>query len=131
MTAVEDTTGSNAEDLAKSDTATVSEDMIFPMPPTFDDVAEEREYRKRMLVDALHILGDRNMAEGAAGHITVRDPEFADRFWVNPFGMGFKAVQIENLICVDHSGEVVSGNCLLYTSPSPRDQRGSRMPSSA
>ena len=25
----------------------------------------------------------------------------------------------------------VSGTCLLYTSPSPRDQRGSRMPSSA
>ena len=24
-----------------------------------------------------------------------------------------------------------SGACLLYTSPSPRDQRGSRMPSSA
>ena len=24
-----------------------------------------------------------------------------------------------------------SGPCLLYTSPSPRDQRGSRMPSSA
>ena len=27
-------------------------------------------------------------------------------------------------------GEVAKG-CLLYTSPSPRDQRGSRMPSSA
>ena len=26
---------------------------------------------------------------------------------------------------------VVSSSCLLYTSPSPRDQRGSRMPSSA
>ena len=25
----------------------------------------------------------------------------------------------------------LNGNCLLYTSPSPRDQRGSRMPSSA
>ena len=25
----------------------------------------------------------------------------------------------------------VHWNCLLYTSPSPRDQRGSRMPSSA
>ena len=25
----------------------------------------------------------------------------------------------------------VNGHCLLYTSPSPRDQRGSRMPSSA
>ena len=28
-------------------------------------------------------------------------------------------------------GEVNSAPCLLYTSPSPRDQRGSRMPSSA
>ena len=27
--------------------------------------------------------------------------------------------------------EVESNCCLLYTSPSPRDQRGSRMPSSA
>ena len=26
---------------------------------------------------------------------------------------------------------IMPGNCLLYTSPSPRDQRGSRMPSSA
>ena len=25
----------------------------------------------------------------------------------------------------------LAGSCLLYTSPSPRDQRGSRMPSSA
>ena len=27
--------------------------------------------------------------------------------------------------------DMVVGTCLLYTSPSPRDQRGSRMPSSA
>ena len=34
----------------------------------------------------------------------------------------------DRLICVSNS---LSGYCLLYTSPSPRDQRGSRMPSSA
>ena len=28
-------------------------------------------------------------------------------------------------------GLAIPGGCLLYTSPSPRDQRGSRMPSSA
>ena len=28
-------------------------------------------------------------------------------------------------------GWALMGDCLLYTSPSPRDQRGSRMPSSA
>ena len=31
----------------------------------------------------------------------------------------------------DYSLSVVLNGCLLYTSPSPRDQRGSRMPSSA
>ena len=41
------------------------------------------------------------------------------------FGLNtrYKASQKEPLTCY--------GGCLLYTSPSPRDQRGSRMPSSA
>ena len=32
---------------------------------------------------------------------------------------------------VDEADDVLVEGCLLYTSPSPRDQRGSRMPSSA
>ena len=31
----------------------------------------------------------------------------------------------------DFNGDYDISTCLLYTSPSPRDQRGSRMPSSA
>ena len=31
----------------------------------------------------------------------------------------------------DGAPQPLAGYCLLYTSPSPRDQRGSRMPSSA
>ena len=31
----------------------------------------------------------------------------------------------------DEAADIVYEPCLLYTSPSPRDQRGSRMPSSA
>ena len=34
-----------------------------------------------------------------------------------------------DLICINENA--VTYTCLLYTSPSPRDQRGSRMPSSA
>ena len=37
---------------------------------------------------------------------------------------------IDNIEGVDYAAEM-GANCLLYTSPSPRDQRGSRMPSSA
>ena len=40
-----------------------------------------------------------------------------------------------NVLILDKTGTITYGNrmadCLLYTSPSPRDQRGSRMPSSA
>ena len=37
----------------------------------------------------------------------------------------------KEVVSVTTSEQVVPANCLLYTSPSPRDQRGSRMPSSA
>ena len=43
-------------------------------------------------------------------------------------------VRLPRMIGVDNAIEWIatgSNNCLLYTSPSPRDQRGSRMPSSA
>ena len=47
--------------------------------------------------------------------------------------LGYKGVQIPSwdsrLIDLKKASE--SKDCLLYTSPSPRDQRGSRMPSSA
>ena len=36
-----------------------------------------------------------------------------------------------NIIILLVFASAVMGDCLLYTSPSPRDQRGSRMPSSA
>ena len=35
------------------------------------------------------------------------------------------------IILTDSKGNKQTSYCLLYTSPSPRDQRGSRMPSSA
>ena len=96
--------------IGETDVADVAEEMIFPLPPTFDDVAEERDYRKTSLVDALHILGSLGFAEGAAGHITVRDPEYADRFWVNPFGLSFRCVEVGDLIQVDHTGQILEGN---------------------
>ena len=37
----------------------------------------------------------------------------------------------KNIELVNQYFEYLNKHCLLYTSPSPRDQRGSRMPSSA
>jgi ribulose-5-phosphate 4-epimerase/fuculose-1-phosphate aldolase len=78
--------------------------------PTFESVEEERLHRKQRLAASFRLFGKFGFDEGVAGHITVRDPEHLDRFWVNPFGMNFKHIRVSDLICVDHTGAVVEGD---------------------
>jgi ribulose-5-phosphate 4-epimerase/fuculose-1-phosphate aldolase len=80
-----------------------------PVPPAFDTVEDERAHRKQRLAGALRLFGRFGFSEGVAGHITVRDPEHPDHFWVNPFGMSFRHVRVSDLILVNHEGEVVIG----------------------
>jgi ribulose-5-phosphate 4-epimerase/fuculose-1-phosphate aldolase len=80
------------------------------LPKTFATVEDERLERKQKLAGALRIFGRLGFGEGVAGHITVRDPEFPDCFWVNPFGKSFRHMRVSDLILVNHSGEVVYGN---------------------
>ena len=81
--------------------------------PTFDSVEDERRYRKERLAASFRLFGKFGFDEGVAGHITVRDPEHLDRFWLNPFGMNFKHIRVSDLICVDHTGEVVDGDAMV------------------
>ncbi|MGK0333032.1 MAG: ribulose-5-phosphate 4-epimerase/fuculose-1-phosphate aldolase, partial [Minisyncoccia bacterium] len=74
------------------------------------DFAAERLHRKQRLACGLRTMGRLHLAEGVAGHVTVRDPEHLDRFWVNPFGTNFKLMTVSDLICVNHEGEVVEGD---------------------
>ncbi|GAB2845324.1 class II aldolase/adducin family protein [Actinoallomurus bryophytorum] len=85
------------------------QELIFKLPPSFDDVEQERRHRKERLTAALRIFGKLGFEEGVAGHITARDPELPDHFWVNPFGMSFKHIRVSDLILVDHEGKVVEG----------------------
>jgi len=109
----DETTGHHAAD--SGDVPTIDgipltpKETVFPLPVAFDTVADERAHRKAKLAGALRIFGKYGFAEGVAGHITVRDPEFPDHFWVNPFGMSFKHISVSDLILVNHLGEVVYG----------------------
>ncbi|MHB8680990.1 MAG: class II aldolase/adducin family protein [Acidimicrobiales bacterium] len=82
---------------------------VMPMPPTFESVEEERLHRKQRLAAAFRLFSKFGFEEGVAGHITARDPEFPNRFWVNPFAMSFSQIRVSDLICVDETGEVVEG----------------------
>lgn len=85
-------------------------DLKIPLPETHDSIEAERLHRKQRLAAGLRILGRMHLAEGVAGHVTVRDPEHLDHFWVNPFGKNFKYMKVSDLICVNHEGEVVVGD---------------------
>ncbi|MFP5328255.1 MAG: class II aldolase/adducin family protein [Acidimicrobiia bacterium] len=88
----------------------VEKALRIPLPPSFDSVEEERLHRKQRLAAGFRLFSKFGFDEGVAGHITARDPEFHDRFWVNPFGMHFSQIRVSDLICVDHEGEVVEGD---------------------
>jgi ribulose-5-phosphate 4-epimerase/fuculose-1-phosphate aldolase len=75
--------------------------------------AEERQYRKQRLAAAFRLFSKFGFDEGVAGHITARDPERTDHFWVNPFGMHFSLIKASDLILVNHEGEVVEGGRMV------------------
>ncbi|MEX1315987.1 MAG: class II aldolase/adducin family protein [Synechococcaceae cyanobacterium] len=79
-------------------------------PPQFDTVEQERRHRQERLVAALRIFGRFGFGEGVAGHITVRDPDYPDHFWVNPFARSFRRLTVSDLLLVNHAGEVVIGH---------------------
>jgi len=77
--------------------------------PEFSSVDEERQHRKQRLAAAFRLFGQFGFDEGVAGHITARDPELLDHFWVNPLGMNFKQIRVKDLLLVNEVGEVVEG----------------------
>jgi ribulose-5-phosphate 4-epimerase/fuculose-1-phosphate aldolase len=81
-----------------------------PRPPVFSTLAEERRHRKERLAAAFRLFAEFGFDEGVAGHITARDPERLDHFWVNPFGLHFGRIRASDLILVNHSGKVVEGH---------------------
>ncbi|HKK22365.1 MAG TPA: class II aldolase/adducin family protein, partial [Pseudohaliea sp.] len=90
-----------------------SDDPEAMVPGRDRDPATERLMRKQRLAAALRLFGKFGFDEGVAGHVTVRDPEHADQFWVNPMGRSFKQLCVSDLLRVDHEGAVVEGEGLL------------------
>ena len=80
----------------------------------FDDppprsLKEERRYRQERLAAAFRLFARYGFAHGLAGHITARDPEYTDYFWVNPLGVHFSQIRVSDLLLVSRDGEIVVG----------------------
>ncbi|PXW28467.1 class II aldolase/adducin family protein [Paraburkholderia caballeronis] len=81
----------------------------------FDDdaparsLAEERRHRQERLAGAFRLFARYGFSQGLAGHITARDPEWTDHFWVNPLGRHFGRIRVSDLLLVNRHGEIVVG----------------------
>jgi ribulose-5-phosphate 4-epimerase/fuculose-1-phosphate aldolase len=82
-------------------------------PAVLPSIEEERLHRKQRLAAAFRLWAKLGYDEGPAGHITARDPELSDHFWVNPFGKHFSLISVSDLLLVNHHGEVVEGNDIV------------------
>ncbi|KAG2232745.1 hypothetical protein INT48_001099, partial [Thamnidium elegans] len=99
-------TGSETEEEARlAEKAPV----ILPQFPTFKDVHSQRVHMKQKLAAGFRLLAKFGWDEGVAGHMTFRDPEYPDLFWVNAFGQYFGHIKASDLILVDHTGAIVRG----------------------
>jgi hypothetical protein len=85
---------------------------------SFEDPAQERLHRKQQLAGAFRVFARFGYNLGASGHITARDPELPDHFWVNPLAVPFGQIRVSDLQLVNHLGEIVIGD-----RPDPRRGR--------
>jgi ribulose-5-phosphate 4-epimerase/fuculose-1-phosphate aldolase len=85
-------------------------DRSFEPDPQFDDPEEERLHRKQQLAVAFRVFARHGFSLGVAGHITARDPELPDHFWVNPLAVPFSRMRVSDLHLINHRGEIVIGD---------------------
>lgn len=80
-----------------------------PPRPTFATPQAEREDSKKRLAAAFRVFWKLGFDEGVMGHISFRDPEYPDRFWMNPFGLSLGLIRVSDLLCITLDGQLVEG----------------------
>lgn len=78
--------------------------------PEFDDIADLRAHRKTRLALGYRIFGAMRYGSLGDGHITARDPERTDHFWLARYGVPFGQVTVDDLVLVAPDGSVAEGH---------------------
>lgn len=71
---------------------------------------EERLHRKQRLAATFRLFARYGFDRGVAGHITVRDPENPEHFWINAMADYFGLIKVSDLQLVDSAGNILIGD---------------------
>ncbi|HEV7422087.1 MAG TPA: class II aldolase/adducin family protein [Mycobacterium sp.] len=77
--------------------------------PDIADPVELRAHRKRRLALAYRVLGAMGWGALGDGHISARDPERPDCFWLGRYGVPFRYMTTDDLVLVRPDGSVEGG----------------------
>ena len=78
--------------------------------PHFERLQDKRQWQLDHMAAAFRHWSREGFVEGMSGHISVRDPELPNAFWMNPLGVHFGLLKASDMICVDLNGKVIAGN---------------------
>jgi ribulose-5-phosphate 4-epimerase/fuculose-1-phosphate aldolase len=71
--------------------------------------AEIRARRKRDVALGYRILAAQKWGDTGDGHISARDPERTDSFWLLRYGVSYHQAKVSDLVLVGPDGELVEG----------------------
>ena len=85
-----------------------------PYPPfpgvepygTERSVDDEREHRLQTVALGYRIFGSMRWGQLGDGHISARDPEWTDHFWLLDWGIPFTRASADRLVLVGPGGRV-------------------------
>jgi ribulose-5-phosphate 4-epimerase/fuculose-1-phosphate aldolase len=86
--------------------------------PRHTDAGEERRHRQRRVALAYRLFGALHWGELGDGHISARDPERTDCFWLLRYGVPFGQATVADLVLVGPAGEAVDGHPSREFNPS-------------
>lgn len=80
---------------------------LSPPPPPSPD---QLRFVRQRLVTAIRLFGAQGFGHGLAGYFSTTDPQRRDPYWVNPLGVDFTQVRVDDLLLIDPEGRVVEGH---------------------
>ncbi|RLE22052.1 MAG: ribulose phosphate epimerase [Actinobacteria bacterium] len=73
-------------------------------------VEAERAHRKRMCALGYRIFGALRWGQLGDGHISARDPELTDHFWLLDWAVPFHSATVDQLVLVGPDGSVIDAD---------------------
>src|SRR5258706_4342131 len=78
-----------------------------------ETAAEERERRKIDVALGYRLLAANKWGDAGDGHISARDPERRDCFWMRRSGPSYQEARVRDLVLVGPDGELVEGEGII------------------